>query len=71
VVEQADLAAAGRKPLPNEQGAKAGKGLFFTAQGLPLHLIDETPFMPSFSFGRRKQDDFLTSVRVDKTVLSH
>ncbi len=58
--EYAELAASGLKPLPNEQDAKAGKGLFFTAQGLPLHLIDETQFMPSFSFGRKKQDDFLT-----------
>jgi len=58
--EFAELAASGVKPLPSEQDAKAGKGLFFTAQGLPLHLIDETQFMPSFSFGRKKQDDFLT-----------
>jgi len=58
--EFAELAASGIKPLPSEQDAKAGKGLFFTAQGLPLHLIDETQFMPSFSFGRKKQDDFLT-----------
>jgi len=58
--EFAELAAPGSKPLPSEQDAKAGKGLFFTAQGLPLHLIDETQFMPSFSFGRKKQDDFLT-----------
>lgn len=58
--EFAELAASGIKPLPSEQDAKAGKGLFFTAQGLPLHLIDETQFMPSVSFGRKQQDDFLT-----------
>jgi len=58
--EFAELAASGVKPLPSEQDAKAGKGLFFTAQGLPLHLIDETQFKISFSFGRKKQDDFLT-----------
>ncbi len=56
-----DLAGHGINPLPSEQDAKAGKGLFFSAQGLPLHLVDETQFITQFQmFGKKKEDNFLT-----------
>jgi hypothetical protein len=58
--EFAELAASGVTPLPSEQDAKAGKGLFFSAHGLPLHLIDETQFISRISFGKKQEDDFLT-----------
>ena len=43
--EFAELAANGITPVPSEQDAAAGKGLFFTAKGLPLQLSDETQFI--------------------------
>lgn len=60
--EFTDLAANGVTPVPSEQDAAAGKGLFFTAQGLPLQLSDETQFIPTFTppFTKPKKDDFLT-----------
>lgn len=58
--EFTELAASGVMPLPSEQDAKAGKGLFFSAKGLPLHLIDETQFITTISFGKKKEDDYLT-----------
>ncbi len=60
--EFTDLAANGVTPVPSEQDAAAGKGLFFTAQGLPLQLSDETQFIPTFTppFVKPKKDDFLT-----------
>jgi hypothetical protein len=60
--EYAELAATGITPLPSEQDAAAGKGLFFTAQGLPLQLIDETQFIATFNapFTKPKKDNFLT-----------
>ena len=60
--EFAELAANGVTPVPSEQDAAAGKGLFFTAQGLPLQLSDETQFIPTFTppFVKPKKDDFLT-----------
>ena len=60
--EFAELAASGVTPVPSEQDATAGKGLFFTTQGLPLQLSDETQFIPTFRapFTKPKKDDFLT-----------
>ena len=60
--EFADLVASGVTPVPSEQDAATGKGLFFTAQGLPLQLSDETQFIPTFTppFTKPKKDDFLT-----------
>ena len=60
--EFAELAATGVTPLPSEQDATAGKGLFFSARGLPLQLSDETQFIPTFNapFTKPKKDDFLT-----------
>jgi hypothetical protein len=60
--EFTELAANGVTPVPSEQDAAAGKGLFFTAQGLPLQLSDETQFIPTFTppFTKPKKDDFLT-----------
>ena len=60
--EFAELAASGVTPVPSEQDAAAGKGLFFTAQGLPLQLSDETQFIYTFTppFTKPKKDDFLT-----------
>lgn len=60
--EYAELVATGITPLPSEQDAKAGKGLFFSAQGLPLQLVDETQFIATFNapFTKPKKDDFLT-----------
>lgn len=60
--EFAELAATGVTPLPSEQDANAGKGLFFSAYGLPLHLSDETQFIYMFTppFTKPKKDDFLT-----------
>lgn len=56
--EFAELAASGVTPLPSEQDAKAGKGLFFSAHGLPLHLIDETQFISRISFGKKQEGRF-------------
>ena len=60
--EFAELAADAITPLPSEQDAKAGKGLFFSARNLPLHLIDETQFIAIFNapFTKPRQDNFLT-----------
>ena len=60
--EFSELAATGITPLPSEQNAAAGKGLFFTAQGLPLQLIDETQFIATFNapFTKPRKNDFLT-----------
>jgi hypothetical protein len=60
--EFAELAADAITPLPSEQDAKAGKGLFFSAKGLPLHLIDETQFITIFNapFTKPREDNFLT-----------
>lgn len=60
--EFAELAATGVTPVPSEQDATAGKGLFFTTQGLPLQLSDETQFIYTFNppFTKPKKDDFLT-----------
>lgn len=60
--EFSELAATGITPLPSEQDAAAGKGLFFTAQGLQLQLIDETQFIATFNapFTKPRKDDFLT-----------
>ena len=60
--EFTELAANGVTPVPSEQDAAAGKGLFFTTQGLPLQLSDETQFIPTFTppFTKPKKDDFLT-----------
>lgn len=58
--EFADLKSGSITPLPSEQDAKSGKGLFFSARDLPLHLTDETQFITKISFGKKKQDDFLT-----------
>lgn len=59
--EYAELAASGITPLPSEQDAKAGKGLFFSAAGLPLVLTDEAQFIQAFQmFSKPKQDNFLT-----------
>ena len=56
-----ELASRGLSPLPSEQDAKSGKGLFFTARDLPLYLFDEAQFITSISlFSKPKQDDFLT-----------
>jgi hypothetical protein len=60
--EFAELVTYGVTPVPSEQDAKSGKGLFFTTQGLPLQLSDETLFIPTFTppFVKPKKDDFLT-----------
>ena len=60
--EYTELAATGVTPVPSEQDADAGKGLFFTARGLPLQLIDETQFIPviNLPFTKPKKDNFLT-----------
>ncbi len=60
--EFAELATYGVTPVPSEQDAKSGKGMFFTTQGLPLQLSDETLFIPTFTppFVKPKKDDFLT-----------
>jgi hypothetical protein len=59
--EHVELSAKGITPLPSEQDAKAGKGLFFSAQNLPLYHMDEVSFIPTFQlFGKPKEDQFLT-----------
>ena len=60
--EYAELIAAGVTPVPSEQDAAAGKGLYFTARQLPLLLSDETQFMFIFTppFTKAKKDDYLT-----------
>lgn len=57
-----ELKEKGITPVPSEQDAKTGKGLFFTAQGLPLYLADEAQFIPTFRgpFSKPKEDLFLT-----------
>ena len=57
-----ELVATGITPLPSEQDAEAGKGMFFTARGLPVQLIDETQFITTFNapFTKPKKDNFLT-----------
>lgn len=59
--EFAELAAKGISPLPSAQDAKAGKGLYFSAVGLPLYHMDEVNFIPAFQlFGAKKEDRYLT-----------
>lgn len=60
--EFAELKEKGVTPVPSEQDAKTGKGLFFTAKGLPLYLADEAQFIPTFRgpFSKPKEDLFLT-----------
>lgn len=59
--EYAELQGSGTTPVPSEQDAKAGKGLFFTARGLPLVLSDEAQFISEIAlFKKPKQDNFLT-----------
>jgi hypothetical protein len=59
--EYAELVAKGLSPLPSEQDAKAGKGLYFSAVSLPLYHMDEVSFIPTFQlFGKKKEDNFLT-----------
>lgn len=56
-----ELLKQGITPLPSEQDAKAGKGLFFSAKGLPLHLLDEAQFITQIQlFSKPKEDNFLT-----------
>lgn len=59
--EFVELAAKGITPLPSSQDAKAGKGLYFSATGLPLYHMDEVGFIPAFQLlGKKKEDNFLT-----------
>lgn len=60
--EFVELKEKGITPVPSEQDAKTGKGLFFTAKGLPLYLADEAQFIPTFRgpFSKPKEDLFLT-----------
>lgn len=60
--EFSELKEKGLTPVPSEQDAKTGKGLFFTAKGLPLYLADEAQFISTFRgpFSKPKEDLFLT-----------
>lgn len=59
--EFTELSSRGLTPLPSLEDAKAGKGLFFTAQGLPLYHMDEKAFITSFNpFDKPQEDNFLT-----------
>lgn len=56
-----ELVKHGVTPLPSEQDAKSGKGLYFSARKLPMHLLDETQFITQIQFfGKKKEDEFLT-----------
>lgn len=58
-----ELAGKGEK-APREEEAKGGKGMYHTANGLPLYYMDEVGFIPKFEiklFGNKpKEDIFLT-----------
>jgi len=55
----AELAASGQ-PAPKEEDASAGKGKFFSTQGLPLHYLDEVGFIQKIVlFGKKPEDAFL------------
>lgn len=48
---------------PREEEAKAGKGVFHSAKGLPLYFMDEKAFIQKFElrmFSKPKEDLFLT-----------
>lgn len=58
-----EIAAKGEK-APREEEAKAGKGVFHTAHGLPLYYMDEVGFIPKFEIklfnNKPREDAFLT-----------
>lgn len=57
-----EIAAKG-EPAPREEEAKAGKGIFHSAHGLPLYYMDEVNFIPRFEiklFKKPREDAFLT-----------
>lgn len=60
--EFGELQAKGITPLPSEQDAKTGKGMFYSAYKLPLLLSDEAQFISKFHgpFSKPKEDLFLT-----------
>lgn len=61
VPEFTELVTRGIQELPSPEDAKAGKGLFFTANQLPLYHMDERNFITSFNpFDKPKEDLFLT-----------
>ncbi len=58
-----EIAAKGEK-APREEEAKAGKGVFHSAHGLPLYYMDEVNFIPRFEIklfnNKPREDAFLT-----------
>jgi hypothetical protein len=56
--------AAKSEKTPREEEAKGGKGVFYTANGLPLYYMDEVGFIPKFQIklfnNTPKEDVFLT-----------
>lgn len=53
-----EIAAKGEK-APREEEAKGGKGVFHTAEGLPLYFMNEQNFITKF-LSKPKEDNYLT-----------